>query len=172
MSVGVRMAAVAVIQAPNVQIRILPDGVPAAQSATQPAAENGPAPDIGLADWSLAQGGWSAGECVVCFCRPGGVRLEPCGHDDFCADCVQRFRTCPVCRQPFLRAPAAPSERANATPTSGLFSVTEKSCFAAFLFVVWLFLCIFGVVEVYTRLEVPCHRADLGTCGKSLSLPP
>eukprot|EP00747_Dinoflagellata_sp_TGD_P056710 gnl/TRDRNA2_/TRDRNA2_150243_c0_seq2.p1 gnl/TRDRNA2_/TRDRNA2_150243_c0~~gnl/TRDRNA2_/TRDRNA2_150243_c0_seq2.p1 ORF type:complete len:228 (+),score=23.51 gnl/TRDRNA2_/TRDRNA2_150243_c0_seq2:30-713(+) len=37
--------------------------------------------------------------CVVCFERPSGAMLA-CGHDHFCVFCVERFETCPLCREP------------------------------------------------------------------------
>ena len=45
-------------------------------------------------------GDWSPDQfCVVCFELPRGARL-PCGHDDFCTVCVEKFDTCPLCRAP------------------------------------------------------------------------
>lgn len=36
--------------------------------------------------------------CVICFERPGGVQLRPCGHDLFCRVCARQVRKCPLCR--------------------------------------------------------------------------
>lgn len=54
------------------------------------------------------EGGWSPdGLCVVCFEEPRAAALR-CGHDDFCATCVTKFDTCPLCREPTGRVrPAA-----------------------------------------------------------------
>lgn len=39
-------------------------------------------------------------ECVVCYDRPIGTRLVPCGHVALCAECAGRLnpRKCPLCR--------------------------------------------------------------------------
>jgi len=43
-------------------------------------------------------------ECVVCFERKVGVKLQPCGHAILCTICVRtishRLDACPFCRQP------------------------------------------------------------------------
>eukprot|EP00450_Noctiluca_scintillans_P013099 CAMPEP_0194506932 /NCGR_PEP_ID=MMETSP0253-20130528/35584_1 /TAXON_ID=2966 /ORGANISM="Noctiluca scintillans" /LENGTH=173 /DNA_ID=CAMNT_0039349729 /DNA_START=35 /DNA_END=556 /DNA_ORIENTATION=- len=36
--------------------------------------------------------------CVICFEAPGGVVLQPCGHDQFCRACAKQVRKCPLCR--------------------------------------------------------------------------
>lgn len=57
--------------------------------------------------------GWSPEAlCVVCFELPRGVALR-CGHDDFCATCVTKFDTCPLCREPTGRARPATTEVAS-----------------------------------------------------------
>lgn len=43
-------------------------------------------------------------DCCICLeRRPLGVALLPCLHDQFCADCIDRWRrradTCPLCRR-------------------------------------------------------------------------
>uniref|UniRef100_A0A7S1A0Z0 RING-type domain-containing protein n=1 Tax=Noctiluca scintillans TaxID=2966 RepID=A0A7S1A0Z0_NOCSC len=38
--------------------------------------------------------------CVICFESPGGVVLQPCGHDQFCQYCAKQVRKCPLCRTP------------------------------------------------------------------------
>eukprot|EP00450_Noctiluca_scintillans_P024415 CAMPEP_0194517034 /NCGR_PEP_ID=MMETSP0253-20130528/50094_1 /TAXON_ID=2966 /ORGANISM="Noctiluca scintillans" /LENGTH=149 /DNA_ID=CAMNT_0039360951 /DNA_START=9 /DNA_END=458 /DNA_ORIENTATION=+ len=36
--------------------------------------------------------------CVICFEAPGGVKLQPCGHNQFCQACARQVRKCPLCR--------------------------------------------------------------------------
>ena len=70
----------------------------------EPAAERGAEscePLLGdVQDRDSDGDGWSPDDvCVVCFELPRGTAL-PCGHDDFCAPCVAKFDTCPLCRVP------------------------------------------------------------------------
>mmetsp|Transcript_40327 Transcript_40327/g.108200 ORF Transcript_40327/g.108200 Transcript_40327/m.108200 type:complete len:130 (+) Transcript_40327:555-944(+) len=48
--------------------------------------------------------------CAICMERPCDVRLRPCGHDQFCRNCIMetvclwsstRPPCCPLCRAPF-----------------------------------------------------------------------
>lgn len=39
--------------------------------------------------------------CKICFSKKANIALIPCGHSNFCKDCVMKFDTeCPVCRTP------------------------------------------------------------------------
>ena len=74
--------------------------MPRAEPAAERSAESRE-PLLGEAqDGDGDRDGWSPDDvCVVCFELPRGTAL-PCGHDDFCAPCVAKFDTCPLCREP------------------------------------------------------------------------
>mmetsp|Transcript_13803 Transcript_13803/g.41742 ORF Transcript_13803/g.41742 Transcript_13803/m.41742 type:complete len:119 (+) Transcript_13803:72-428(+) len=66
-------------------------------------------------------------ECVVCRAAPAAARVEPCGHADFCADCLRQLSDCPICRVKITRvstqsandtAPPAPATSNTAPRTA------------------------------------------------------
>uniref|UniRef100_A0A7S1AUV6 RING-type domain-containing protein n=1 Tax=Noctiluca scintillans TaxID=2966 RepID=A0A7S1AUV6_NOCSC len=36
--------------------------------------------------------------CIICFDRPQSVKMEPCGHAQFCGRCARKLGRCPLCR--------------------------------------------------------------------------
>jgi len=38
--------------------------------------------------------------CAICFDRPAGCILSPCGHSATCRKCLQTLKVCPLCRSP------------------------------------------------------------------------
>ena len=55
-------------------------------------------------------------QCQICYDAAPSVRLEPCGHEEFCTNCVTRCDSCPLCRAeiddrvPLDGEPLEPSE--------------------------------------------------------------
>lgn len=65
--------------------------------------------------------------CIICFDRPAGTRLEPCGHNNFCAPCAMKFNTCPLCVRP-IRCPLLPAaEEARIVRSEGMRLVNGHS---------------------------------------------
>ena len=47
-------------------------------------------------------------ECAVCFVeltKDNASALLGCGHNEFCASCVEKLEICPLCRTPIAREP-------------------------------------------------------------------
>ena len=40
----------------------------------------------------------TANECAICYHNKPNVQINPCGHNDFCSQCVQYIEECPLCR--------------------------------------------------------------------------
>lgn len=38
-------------------------------------------------------------DCVICMERPREIVLIPCGHLNFCLECIKKLKTCPSCRK-------------------------------------------------------------------------
>ena len=37
--------------------------------------------------------------CIICFENKSNIILMPCEHDDFCFECVDKIKICPLCRK-------------------------------------------------------------------------
>lgn len=81
--------------------------------------------------------------CIVCYERPSGTALDPCGHDHFCEHCATQFRTCPLCREPLVPRGALPGTEARPS----LLSPTEACQ------VVWLGVLVYGIIFVGGYIE-------------------
>ena len=63
-----------------------------------------------------------AGVCTVCHERPRTVKIQPCGHDAFCAECLADMpqRICPLCRADIQSVvPRAPPPAPPGPPAAG-----------------------------------------------------
>ena len=125
-------------------------------------------------------GDWSPDQfCVVCFELPRGARL-PCGHDDFCTVCVEKFDTCPLCRAPTGRV-RPQAARASANGTTDPAAARRRrlrhgnamrhrggaTCFAAVLLLMLYTLVLF-ILDT-TGVDVRCRGLPLVPGGLSES---
>lgn len=40
----------------------------------------------------------SRGECIICYNKISSVGIYPCFHDEFCNECIDNLKICPLCR--------------------------------------------------------------------------
>lgn len=43
-------------------------------------------------------GNVTATECAICYHNKPNIQIIPCGHNDFCSECIQHVRECSMCR--------------------------------------------------------------------------
>lgn len=103
--------------------------------------------------------------CAICFDRPGGVVLQPCGHDCFCQQCATRLRACPLCRVPLLPpCYAGDGGGARAQQQPQVASEMELYLFAGAWLLVWVFIFVVGLVEFKSDLPVYCEAGSCELC--------
>mmetsp|Transcript_68861 Transcript_68861/g.128539 ORF Transcript_68861/g.128539 Transcript_68861/m.128539 type:complete len:622 (-) Transcript_68861:35-1900(-) len=75
----------------------------------------------------------SEAKCLICMVGPREFRLEPCGHDQFCAECAANLQRigidrCPVCRQKLGTAAQDPTSGAEAVQPRRPQSCAAQLC--------------------------------------------
>mmetsp|Transcript_53079 Transcript_53079/g.95170 ORF Transcript_53079/g.95170 Transcript_53079/m.95170 type:complete len:567 (+) Transcript_53079:78-1778(+) len=103
--------------------------------------------------------------CAVCYDRPSGWTLDPCGHTHFCETCAAHFRTCPICRRPVKPPSTVEAWSSDGAGTryspAQVASSQEMNCFATVWFLVWLLVFVAGLVEYYWDVPHACGPACL-----------